>query len=164
MIDSRVLSRAVAADSAGTARTQAEMRGLLQRYRKPLGFLTFGALAGGTYAVVLVIAVDHLGMPMFLGSVLAFALAIPVSFLGNRWVTYRSRNMAGPELLRFIVVQVANLVITSAIVGFVTNRLALGTYVAVLVAFAAAPIVSFVLFEIWVYRQRHAPAESRRSR
>jgi len=128
---------------------------LLRRYRKILGFMTFGALAGATYAGVFVLGVERVKLPTFGASVLAFAVAIPVSYFGNRWVTYRSRNVLGSEALRFIVVQVANLFITSAIVHFVGKRLGLSAGADVVVAFVAAPIVSFVLFELWVYRQRH---------
>jgi len=132
------------------------MRELLSRYRKILGFMTFGALAGATYAGVFMVAVDRARLPTFAASVLAFAVAIPVSYFGNRWVTYRSRNVVGPEVVRFVVVQVANLFITSAIVHFASERLALTPAAGVVVAFVAAPIVSFILFELWVYRQRHA--------
>jgi putative flippase GtrA len=130
------------------------MPGILKAPRKLVGFALFGALAGATYAVVLVVLVERLRMPVFLASALGFAIAIPVSYLGNRWVTYRSRNMMGPEALRFVVVQVGNLFITSLIVHVASGRFQLSPFAGVAVAFVAAPIVSFILFELWVYRQR----------
>jgi putative flippase GtrA len=135
------------------------MLALLEKYRKLLGFVTFGGLAGLVYAVILVMSVDILGIPTFIGSIIAFALAIPVSYLGNRWVTYRSNNVLASEAARFIVVQVINLVLTSAVVHFVMERFALPTYVGIAVAFLAAPIISFILFEMWVYRQRQDTKE-----
>jgi len=131
------------------------MLSLLQRHRKILAFLLVGGLAAAVYAAALILLVDGLGLPLFAGSALAFAIAIPVSYFGHRLVTYRSRNVVAPEAARFIVVQVANLVITSAIVHFAGTRFGLSTQAGVLVAFVAAPIVSFVMFEVWVYRQRH---------
>lgn len=130
------------------------MSELLHRYRKILGFVGFGALAGATYALILVVGVDVLRAPTFLASSTAFALAIPVSYFGNRLVTYRSRNIVGPEFARFLVVQVANLLITSGIVHVVTERLSLPSYAGIAVAFVSAPVVSLILFELWVYRQR----------
>lgn len=130
------------------------MLALLEKYRKLLGFVTFGGLASLVYAVILIISVDILGIPTFIGSVVAFALAIPVSYLGNRWVTYRSNNVLASEAVRFIVVQLINLVLTSVVVHFVMEWFALPTYVGIVVAFLTAPIISFVLFEVWVYRQR----------
>jgi putative flippase GtrA len=130
------------------------MLAMLKAPRKLVGFAFFGALAGATYAGALILLVERLRMPVFLASVLGFAIAIPVSYFGNRWVTYRSRNVMGPEALRFLVVQVGNLLITSLIVHFATGRFQLSSFAAVAVAFVAAPIVSFVLFELWVYRQR----------
>lgn len=127
---------------------------LLEKYRKILGFVTFGALAGMLYALILIVSIDLLEMPTFFGSVIAFVLAIPVSYFGNRWVTYRSNNVMASELSRFIVVQMINLVLTSAVVHFMMEHFALPTYVGIIVAFIAAPTISFVLFELWVYRQR----------
>lgn len=129
------------------------MLALLEKNRKLLGFITFGGLAGLTYAVIMVISVDFLGVSTFIGSVIAFALAIPVSYFGNRWVTYRSKNMLAPEAIRFIIVQGINLVLTSGIVHFMVNWFVLPTYIGVIVAFVAAPAISFILFELWVYRQ-----------
>ncbi len=143
------------------------MLALMEKYRKILGFITFGGLAGMVYAVILVASVDAFGLPIFLGSVIAFALAIPVSYFGNRWVTYRSNNMLASEVYRFLVVQTLNLVLTSVVVHFMIEWFGLPTYTGVIVAFIAAPVISFVLFELWVYRQRQgtdvfreAPARS----
>ena len=130
------------------------MLALLKKYRKPLGFITFGGLAGLVYAVILIFSVDIIGVPTFIASVIAFTLAIPVSYFGNRWVTYRSSNVLASEAIRFIVVQAINLLLTSAVVYFMMNWLALPTYIGVIVAFLAAPIISFILFELRVYRQR----------
>jgi putative flippase GtrA len=116
-------------------------------------FLGFGLLAGAAYAVVFILLARNLGLPVFVASIVAFAVAIPVSYLGNRWVTYRSRNLPGPELVRFLTVQGVNIFVTSAIVQVATAYFDASTYVGVIVAFMAAPIVSLVLFEIWVYRQ-----------
>lgn len=129
------------------------MLALLKKNRKLLGFVTFGGLAGLTYAVILVISVDILRIPTFISSMIAFALAIPVSYFGNRWVTYRSKNVLASEAIRFIIVQGINLVLTSGIVHFMVKWFALPTYIGVIVAFVAAPAISFILFELWVYRQ-----------
>ncbi len=133
---------------------------LFEKYRKLLGFLAFGLLAGLTYAVALILSVSFFKIPTFVGSVIAFALAIPVSYLGNRWITYRSTNMLAPEAARFIVVQLINLVLTSVVVHFVIERFAMSAYVGIVVAFFTSPIISFVLFELWVYRQREARVSS----
>lgn len=130
-------------------------RPVMPPWRKVASFVVFGLLAGGVYAVLLILLTDKLKLPVFVASIVAFAIAIPVSYLGNRWVTYRSRNMPGPELVRFLTVQGANVFITSAIVQAATAYFNASTRVGILVAFIAAPIVSFILFEIWVYRQRN---------
>jgi putative flippase GtrA len=125
-------------------------------YRKILSFATFGVLAGAVYAVIYAWLARHLQLPVFVASLIAFLVATPISYFGNRWVTYRSRNVLGPESARFLAVQAFNLVLTSLIVHVATKLFALSTMAEIIVAYVSAPIVSFVLYELWVYRQRAA--------
>lgn len=127
---------------------------LLEKHRKLIGFTLFGCLSGSIYAVILVVSVDILGFPPFFGSVIAFALGVPVSYFGNRWVSYRSNNTLAPEALRFLIVQLISLMLTSALVHLMADRFTIPTYIAVIIAFIVAPIISLILFELWVYRRR----------
>lgn len=129
-------------------------------YRKIVSFATFGVLAGAVYAVVYAWITQHLDLPVFLSALVAFLVATPISYFGNRWVTYRSRNVLGPESFRFLVVQVFNLVLTALIVHVASKLFRLSTMAEIIVAYVSAPIVSFVLYELWVYRQHVAKSSS----
>lgn len=134
-------------------------------YRKIFGFVASGALASGAYAVLYAWATLYAGMPVFFGSLFAFLLATPVSYFGNRWITYRSRNVMGPESLRFLTVQLINLVVTAFVVHAASKLFALTTTSQIVVACVSAPLVSLVLYELWVYRQRmHGPANTESQR
>ncbi|SEC60910.1 Putative flippase GtrA (transmembrane translocase of bactoprenol-linked glucose) [Rhizobiales bacterium GAS191] len=122
--------------------------------RKYFTFAFFGGLSGVVYALVLMACVDHLKMQPLLGSIIAFSIAIPVSYFGHRLLTYRSRNVMPAEAARFVVAQIVNLVITSVVVHVTMKAFHLPTYGGGVVGIATAPLVSFVLFEQWVYRQR----------
>jgi putative flippase GtrA len=121
--------------------------------RKVLSFSIFGAMAGAVYAAVFYWATVRAAIPVFLGSLIAFLVATPISYFGNRLVTYKSRNVLGPESVRFVAVQSFNLVVTSLIVHVASKLFTLTTFTEIIVAFVAAPMVSFVLYELWVYRQ-----------
>ena len=125
-------------------------------YRKILSFATFGVLAGAVYALIYVLLTGQFKAPVFLASLIAFLLATPVSYFGNRWVTYRSRNVLGPESARFLAVQGFNLVLTALVVHVASKLFTLSTMGEIIVAYVSAPIVSFILYELWVYRQRAA--------
>jgi putative flippase GtrA len=127
-------------------------------FRKILSFATFGVLAGAVYALVYAWLAAHVWLPVFVASLLAFVVAMPISYFGNRRVTYRSRNMLGPESLRFLAVLAFNLVLTAFVVHVASSLFALSTMAQVIVAYVSAPVVSFILYELWVYRQRSASA------
>lgn len=117
-------------------------------------FAGIGVISGLTYAAVLYATVKLFAFPVFLGSVAAFSTSIPISYFGNRLLTYKSLNPVPGEAARFFAVQVLNLCITSGVVHLVSASLHAPLYVGVFVAFICAPVVSFILFEYWVYRQR----------
>jgi putative flippase GtrA len=122
-------------------------------WRKILSFALFGCAASATYAALFYWATVHAGMPVFAGSLFAFLLSTPVSYLGNRWVTYRSKNRMGTETLRYLAVQFFNMVVTASIVHAASKLFGLKTLTEIVVAIVTAPTVSFVLYELWVYRQ-----------
>ncbi|HEX2545414.1 MAG TPA: GtrA family protein [Ramlibacter sp.] len=125
-------------------------------FRKILSFAAFGVLAGAVYAVVYAWLAMRFTLPVFVASLVAFIVAAPVSYFGNRRVTYRSQNLLGPESLRFLAVQAINVVTTAFVVHVASTLFALSTMAQVVVAYISAPIVSFILYELWVYRQRAA--------
>lgn len=121
--------------------------------RKIVGFIVFGSLASTIYAVTFSCLTYQTRLPVFIYSIIYFLVATPISYLGNRWITYRSKNVLGPESLRFIAVQSSNLVMTSLLVHVISTIFPLSTIAKIAVAVIFAPIVSFILYEIWVYRE-----------
>lgn len=123
-------------------------------FRRFSTFASIGVLAAMVYAAALYFAVKVEGASVFLGSCFAFACGIPVSYFGNRRLTYSSRNAVPMELTRFLVAQGGNLIFTSAIVATLSSRLALPLYLSTILAYGIAPIMTWILFEVWVYKKR----------
>ena len=121
--------------------------------RKIIGFSFFGVLAGGAYALVYYWVSSNSNLPVFLNTLISFTVAMPISYCGNRWFTYQSNNILKFESLRFISVQFGNLLLTSLIVHLTSEIFMITIEVQIFLAFISAPIVSFLLFELWVYRQ-----------
>ncbi|WP_374370418.1 GtrA family protein [Dongia sp.] len=132
------------------------MRQIIERlsFRKVLVFGIVGGLASATYAVLLYLCLEFLRLPVFWGSAIAFAIAIPVSYFGHRRLTFQSTNLVPAEMARFITVQIISLAATSAIVHLAAGYFASAFVLKVVVAVATAPVISFILFELWVYRPR----------
>jgi len=126
---------------------------LLSKYRKPIGLLMFGALAGGVYVCVMTIMVSYFNRSIFFGSVVGYMFGFPISYLGNRHISYKSKNPIGREAFRFLMAQIVNLLLTSLAVQSICSMYSCRSYVAGLIGVICAPIISVILFECWVYRQ-----------
>ena len=122
-------------------------------YRKILNFIFFGALAGITYTLVYYWLTLNSSLSVFLNSTVSYLIAMPISYCGNRWFTYQSKNKIEFESLRFIIVQILNILITSLLLHITNAIFYTSTVVQIILAFISAPIISFLLFEFWVYRQ-----------
>jgi putative flippase GtrA len=118
-------------------------------------FAGVGILAAVAYAIVMYVCVKRFELPIFWGSVFAFASGIPISYYGNRRLTYQSENDVPSEISRFFVAQFVNLLATSTVVAVATECLSLPLYGSVALSYVTAPCITFLLFEIWVYKEHH---------
>jgi len=122
-------------------------------FRKIIRFGLVGLLSGAVYAIIFLLLKHKLEIPVFWASSLSFLISIPISYFGNRWLTYGSNNKIKTEALRFFGVQVINLLCTSSIIYILSIYFNLSTFWEIVTAYLVAPMLSFVLYEIWVYRQ-----------
>jgi len=122
-------------------------------YKKIIRFGFIGILSSATYALIFLALKNSYHLPIFSISAISFLAAIPISYFGNRWLTFKSYNKINAELPRFFGVQIINLICTSGLVDVVSNYFKLPTILEIMVAFIIAPIMSFILYEIWVYKQ-----------
>ena len=127
---------------------------MMSRFGRFIRFGSVGIICAGVYFVILSLCIERLGWPTFISSSAAFAAGIPISYFGNRVFTYHSENKALSEFGRFMTTQVGNLIFTSVVVAFTIDFIGLALYWGALVSFVVAPCVTFLIFELWVYRER----------
>lgn len=130
----------------------------MDKYLRFLRFGLVGLFCAAVYFGVLEISVKYWDFPVFWGSAAAFAAGIPVSYFGNRLITYKSTNKAPREFARFLTAQLINLVVTSSAVAFASHHFGLPLYMGAFLSFVLAPCVTFLMFEIWVYNPRNSSA------
>jgi putative flippase GtrA len=96
-----------------------------------------------------------LGLGQYVSAYLAYALVLPISFLGHRGLTFASKGAIVNQWARFILLQATNLVFIWAI-----NRTASSYVLPGWVAYAAIsfaiPAVNFVVLQKWVFHSREA--------
>lgn len=111
-----------------------------------------GGLATVTYAVLAIALVSRLGMDPTTSSALAFLIAIPVSYLGQKHFTFASKGATRTELPRFLVVQGLNLIAATLIMRVVAVDLGLGHVIGTIAVVATIPLATYVMLNRAVFR------------
>lgn len=117
--------------------------------------LRFGAVGGATslgYALLVAGLVTWLPEPLAAG--LAYLAMVPVNYLGHRRATFRSAAPTRPELLRFLAVHGVTLLASMAAMQLVTAGLGLSHWIGSLAIMVLAPVLNFVLLQLWVFGAR----------
>ena len=127
------------------------MRHLLQYLR----FGSVGLVATVVHVLAFVTLIELAATSPLLANLLAFALAVLVSFGGHRRWTFRP-EAAGPRhpkaaLLKFILVALLGLTLNSLAVYLITELLDLSYRYALLVMIGIVPLIVFLLSKHWVF-------------
>lgn len=107
-----------------------------------------GLLATGVHFIVFSI-LSALGVDPILSNVVAFCSAVPVSFYGNRSLTFKVDG----NIARFVVMSLIGFGMNHANVWIVTRSLDLPWVFALPGMLLAVPAFSFFVSKFWVYRQ-----------
>ena len=128
----------------------------------PAGLRRLGrfAVAGGIATAVHVATGLGLhggaGLSPLWANAIAFAAAVVVNFAAQARLTFPDAPARGPEFLRFVAVALAGFALNQAIVWAVTGPLARPYWVALLLALAVVPGLSFRAMRRWAFRG-HVP-------
>ena len=120
-----------------------------------------GVIASGIYAVAGLVLIDGLGIASPIASGLAYVIAIPVSFLGQRHFTFGSRGAVRHELPRFVFVQIFNIALAIGIMALVTDVLGQSHQLGIIAVILCIPAVTFLLLATTVFRAKRRGPEKR---
>ncbi|HEX9808560.1 MAG TPA: GtrA family protein [Alphaproteobacteria bacterium] len=124
-------------------------------------YLRFGAVgvaATLTHVGLFAALIEFGGMAPLLANLVAFAVAVGVSFAGHYLWTFvedrpgPGRWRATRAMGRFLVVALVGLALNSLVVYLVVHALALPYGYAILVMVSAVPVVLFLLNKFWAFR------------
>ncbi len=90
-----------------------------------------GGIAALVYALVFLAMVKFLATGSIVSSTVAYGIAIPVSFVGQKYFTFKSQGAARREFAGYLLLQAANLVVSVALTYAVIDVLGLGYYVSI---------------------------------
>jgi putative flippase GtrA len=111
-----------------------------------------GGAASATYAVVAFVLIGHGGWRPAFASAGAYVVAIPVSYLGQKYFTFRSRQRSWHELGRFLVVQLFNLLLAAVIMHVACETFKLDRLWGIVAVVAVIPIATYAMLALAVFR------------
>lgn len=111
-----------------------------------------GAVCSLLYAVLAHSFIKIGGLDPVFSSTAAYGLTIPVSFIGQKYFTFRARGKLGSELQGFILLHAAGLMVATALMATVEST-SYDPLFGILAVMIAVPLLSFLLMNTYVFKK-----------
>ena len=112
-----------------------------------------GVLATAAHYLVLVLCVELVGWPAFVGSAVGAVVGAQVAYAGNRWFTFAHRGDVLGSWPRFQATALLGALVGAAIVGLGV-RLGVHYLIAQVVATLTTLVLTFTINRAWTFRSR----------
>jgi putative flippase GtrA len=117
-------------------------------------FVGVGAICGAVYALVTMIAVQSAAVNSATSSAIGYGAAIPINFILQRNFTFNSSGMVKDDLIKYLSVQLANLIACAGLMFIVVDMLRLHYMLGVAAGILFIPFVTYVVMDRWVFNHR----------
>jgi len=128
------------------------MNNRIQRNYKLIFFGLVGATSAITYFAAVVLLVEVFYYEPVNASIFGYAISLPVSFLGQKILTFRSKGNIIGEVNRFIVTHTIGVITMYSTMWLAFNILELPFWVGTVLGTMLVPLLSYVLFNFWVFK------------
>ena len=122
-----------------------------------LRLIRFG-LVGGTaafvYAICSYILIWNFNVNEILASTIAYLIAIPISFIGQKYFTFSSDGKVKTEASKFLVLQLFCLVLATLTTSVTSKVLFLHPNIGIIVVCIVIPLMSYFLMSFVVFREK----------
>ena len=135
------------------------MRGAGATVAELARIVRFGLVGGSSaavYAVIMLGLADGLSVSPVWASAVAYVVAIPLSYLGQRRFTFRSKDPVRGQLPGFAALQGINFLAALGVTHLVTDMLGLGAWasvVAVIVVIVVIALLSYCAMAFGIFRK-----------
>jgi putative flippase GtrA len=114
-------------------------------------FIAMGLVSTGVYFVA-ILALHALGLTPRRASAAALVLCWGVSWLAQRSFTFRAGETGTAEIVRFVAMSLAGLLLAHLTIVFVHERGGMPLWFAAACVCVAIPVLNFLLMNFWVFR------------
>ncbi len=116
-------------------------------------FSFVGAISTCIYAAIALILVGFVQLGPKPASVVAYLIAMPLNFLANRAISFRSDGPLQRESLRFVVMHVSGMAVAYGSMSLATDYLGSNYMVGIVIAAVLVPALSFLVANFWVFKR-----------
>lgn len=120
---------------------------------KIMRFGIVGAVSVIIYAVMAYLLTNYGGIEPVWASVTAYAIAIPVSFLGHKYFTFGSSGNMKTETPLFVLLQLCGLAVAAGLTAFITKALGWHSNIAILVVCVVLPPTNYFIMSLLIFTQ-----------
>ena len=111
-----------------------------------------GAICSLLYAVWAHAFIQFAGLDSVLSSALAYGLTVPVSFIGQKYFTFKARGKLRSELAGFFFTHGLGLLLAIVIMAAM-ELTPFDPVIGILAVMIAVPLISFVLMNTYVFKK-----------
>lgn len=131
--------------------------------RKLFRFGTVGVLSAGLYFAAVALFIEAGGVEPRFASILGYLVAVPLSFYGHRLHTFRSNGRLSAEGVRFVLTHLIGMGVMFGTMHLAVGVLSAPFWVGSALGTMIVPAVSFVVMNLWVFRDQagHASHDRR---
>ncbi|MEP1649727.1 MAG: GtrA family protein [Paracoccaceae bacterium] len=125
----------------------------IETLNRLLRFALVGGAATLLYGGLSLILLYGLGMAAMTAHLMSYALVIPLSFLGQKRITFDFKGNQGKAFLRFVVTSLLGLSLSTAAVWAIKTAGYLPLY-GTIAAMLVVPVISYLMMAFWVFLER----------
>ena len=116
-----------------------------------LRFALVGGFSGAIYFLLIYLLYNYSSVSISLSSGIAYLGAIPANFIGQKFFTFKSSKRVSEEIAPFLLVHMANLLLSIGVMEFVTTVLDLHYLIGAVIVFLTVPFVTYVAMKLKVF-------------
>ncbi len=123
----------------------------LSVFYKIIRFCIVGGLASLIYFISTHVILAHSSLGEVQASVFAYLVAIPFSFIGQKYFTFKAYGNPLVEMTLFIISHLLGLAISTGVV-FISNAMALNINIGLIAVIVLVPIINFIFMNTIVFQ------------
>jgi putative flippase GtrA len=134
--------------------------GRLEAVKKGLRFVGVGIVSTATYFAISLSLVGLARIDVKIANVVAYLAGMVVSYAGHRHITFQSRGNIVREGWKFALMHGFNLSLSTLMLLVLVDHWRINRYAALVGTNMTVMLISFVIMQLWVFRDKSAGGEA----